>query len=192
VTTSIIFFDAETPIYVGFLAAALSGLGLGAIPTINTLVVQYAVPKRLLGVAMGAIFFNLQMGTAIAPAVLGSVNNMAYAKKLAVSLPAELSHFADKATISALGDPKALLSPAAMKSLEMTFKKAGSSGNELFLQTVDAIRSAMAAGLKSVFLLGAITMLIAFLLILRVPEISMDAVVEDKKQQPVPAEEPAV
>ncbi len=192
VTTSIIFFDAETPQYVGFLAAAVSGFGLGAIPTINTLVVQYAVPKRLLGVAMGAIFFNLQMGTAIAPAVLGSVNNMAYAQKLAVSLPAELGQFADKATIAALGDPKVLLSPSAMKTLEMTFRKAGGAGNELFEQTVDAIRSAMAAGLKSVFLLGAITMLIAFLLILRVPEISMEAAAEDKQKQPVPVEEPAV
>jgi hypothetical protein len=41
-----------------------------------------------------------------------------------------------------------------------------------------------------VFLLGAVTMLISFLLILAVPEVSMDAVVEDKKR-PVAAEEPA-
>ena len=192
VTTSIIFFDAETPLYMGFLAATLSGLGLGAIPTVNTLVVQYAVPKRLLGVAMGAIFFSITMGTAISPAVLGSAYNMAYAKKLAVSLPAELNQFADKATIAALGDSKVLLSPKAMQALETTFKKTGAAGNALFPQTIAAIRSSVEAGLKSVFLLGAITMLIAFLLISRVPEVSMDAVVEDKKQQAVPAEEPAV
>ena len=39
----------------------------------------------------------------------------------------------------------------------------------------------MEAGLRVVFLLGAVTMLISFLLILTVPEVSMDAVVEDKK-----------
>ena len=39
----------------------------------------------------------------------------------------------------------------------------------------------MQAGLRGVFLLGAVTMLIAFLLILTIPEVSMDAVVEDKK-----------
>lgn len=191
VTTAIIFFDANTPLYMSVLAATLSGLGLGAIPTVNTLVVQYAVPKRLLGVAMGAIFFSITMGTAISPAVLGSVNNMAYAKKLEASLPAELHQFADKATITALGDPKALLSPAAMKALETTFQKAGNSGNELFNQTVEAIRTSMEAGLKSVFMLGAVAMLISFLLILGVPEVSMDAVVEDKKP-PAVAEEPAV
>jgi hypothetical protein len=40
-------------------------------------------------------------------------------------------------------------------------------------------------------MLGAVAMLISFLLILGVPEVSMDAVVEDKKP-PAVAEEPAV
>jgi hypothetical protein len=50
----------------------------------------------------------------------------------------------------------------------------------------------MQAGLRVVFLLGAVTMLISFLLILTVPEISMHAVVEDKKvPQPALAAEAA-
>ncbi|MBP1624100.1 MAG: putative drug transport protein, partial [Acidobacteria bacterium] len=55
----IVSFDSGTPASVGFLAAILAGLGLGTIPTINTLVVQYAVPKRLLGASMGAVFFSI-------------------------------------------------------------------------------------------------------------------------------------
>jgi len=177
----IVFFDSGTPVSVAVLAAALAGLGLGTIPTINTLVVQWAVPKRLLGASMGAIFFSITLGTAIAPAVLGPVMNTTYAKKLETTLPAGLHQFADKATITALSDPKALLSPEAMKALETTFAKEGNYGNDLFRQTVEAIRTSMEAGLRGVFLLGAVTMLISFLLILTVPEISMDAVVEDKK-----------
>jgi len=92
-----------------------------------------------------------------------------------------LHQFADKATITALSDPKALLSPAAMKDLETTFAKEGSQGNDLFRQTVEAIRASLEAGLRGVFLLGAVTMLISFLLILTVPEVSMDAVIEDTK-----------
>jgi MFS family permease len=191
VTTGIIFFDAETPLYMGFLAATLSGLGLGAIPTVNTLVVQYAVPKRLLGVAMGAIFFSITMGMAISPAVLGSVMNVSYSKKLEATLPSELRQFADKATLTALGDPKALLSPTARKELKAKLSKAGTNGEELFNKTIQSVRASMEAGLRSVFLLGAVAMLISFLLILKVPEVSMDAVVEDKKQQPVAAEESA-
>jgi MFS family permease len=182
----IVFFDSGTPVFVAVLAAALAGLGLGVIPTINTLVVQWAVPKRLLGASMGAIFFSITLGTAIAPAVLGPVMNMAYAKKLETTLPAGLYQFADKATITALSDPKALLSPAAMKALETTFAKEGSYGNDLFHQTVEAIRTSTQAGLRGVFLLGAVTMLISFLLIATIPEVSMDAVVEDKKA-PQPA-----
>ena len=176
-----VFFDSETPVSVALLAATLAGLGLGTIPIINTLVVQWAVPKRLLGASMGALFFSITMGTAIAPAILGSVMNATYAKKLETTLPAGLHQFADKATITALSDPKALLSPTAMKALETTFAKEGFYGRDLFTQTVEAIRTSMQAGLRVVFLLGAVTMLISFLLILTVPEVSMDAVVEDKK-----------
>jgi hypothetical protein len=79
-----------------------------------------------------------------------------------------------------------------MTKLESVFAKEGSYGSGLFKQTVEAIRASLLAGLRVVFLLGAATMLISFFLILTVPEISMDAVVEDKKAPP-PAlvEEPA-
>jgi MFS family permease len=182
----VVFFDSNTPILFAVLAATFAGLGLGTIPTINTLVVQWAVPKRLLGASLGALFFSITMGTSIAPAVLGSVMNATYAKKLETTLPAGLHQFADKATIKVLSDPKALLSPTAMNALETAFAKEGTYGSDLFRQTVEAIRTSMQAGLTVVFLLGAVTMLISFLLIITVPVVSMDAVVEDKKA-PQPA-----
>ena len=116
-------FNKGTALWFSIVITALAGLGLGTIPTINTLVVQFAVPKRLLGVAVGAIFFFVMMGQAIAPAILGSAMN-------AVA--------------------------------------AGSGGLE--------------AGLKTVFLIGAITMAISFLMILTIPEVSMDVEVQDKKK----------
>jgi MFS family permease len=186
----IVLFDSQTPVSIAVLAATLAGLGLGTIPVLNTLVVQWAVPKRLLGASMGALFFSITLGTAIAPAILGSAMNTIYEKKLEMTLPVELHRVADKATIAALGDPKVLLSPTAMKTLESDFAKEESYGSGLFKQTVEAIRTSMQAGLRVVFLIGAVTMLISFLLILTIPEVSMDAVVEDKKAtQPALAEE---
>jgi hypothetical protein len=139
---------------------------------------------------MGAVFFSITMGMAISPAILGSAMNASYARALASNLPAELPQFADQATMTALGDPKALLSPTAKKALQATFSQAGSEGDRLYRQTLEAIRGSMEAGLRSVFLLGAVTMLISFLLILTVPEVSMDAFVEDRKApQPAAAEE---
>jgi MFS family permease len=186
VMTGIIFSSFKTPLYMELLATTLVGLGLGAIPTINTLVVQCLVPKRLLGVSLGAIFFSITMGMAIAPALLGSVMNVNYAAKLKATLPSELHQFADARTMATLGDSKALLSPRAMKELEAAFNKTGANRKELFPKTVEAIRASMEAGVRSVFIFGAVTMLISFLLILTVPEVSMDAVVEDKKA-PQPA-----
>ena len=111
-------FDVGTPVWLGVLVIAMAGLGLGAIPTINALVAQFAVPKRLLGVAVGAVFFFVITGRAIAPAILGSAMNATYAKTLDRLLPAELSQVADKATLASLADPRVLLSPDAMVALQ--------------------------------------------------------------------------
>lgn len=109
-------FTAQTPIWLFVVVTALVGFGNGVMPTINTLVAQFAVPKRLLGVAVGAIFFFVMMGMAIAPAILGLAQNSA-------------------------------------ASLE--------------------------AGLKLVFFVGAIGMVVSFLMVLTIPEVSMDAEVAD-------------
>lgn len=70
-------FTAATPVWWYILITSLAGFGIGMIGTINTLVAQFAVPKRLLGVAVGAIFFFSMIGISIAPAILGLVQNSA-------------------------------------------------------------------------------------------------------------------
>jgi len=169
-------FNQSTPIWLGVLITALAGLGLGSIPTINTLVVQFALPKRLLGIAVGAIFFFVMMGMAIAPAILGSFMNSTYASALQASLPAALSQNLDPAALAAMTDSRVLLTPEAMAALESSIGDAA-----LFEQAVVAIRGALEASLKSVFLIGAITMVVSFLMIITIPEVSMDAEVEDKR-----------
>lgn len=104
-------FTKDTPPWLFVVVTALVGFSNGVMPTINTLVAQFAVPKRLLGVAIGAIFFFVMMGMAIAPAILGLAQNSA-------------------------------------ASLE--------------------------AGLKLIFLVGAIGMVVSLLMVLTIPEVSMD------------------
>jgi MFS family permease len=194
VVGGVVCFNTGTPLLWSFLAATLGGLGLGAIPTVNTMVVQCCVPKRLLGAAMGAVFFSISMGMAISPAILGSAMNAAYQRTLAASLPNEMKRMADEAMMTTLGNPRVLISPAAMTSLQQKLSQLGSNGQELFTRTVDAIRNSLQAGLRIIFLIGAVTMLMAFLLILTVPEISLDAAVQDKKapEKAAVAEEAAV
>ncbi len=110
-------FSSETPIWLFVLITGLVGFANGVMPTINTLVAQFAVPKRLLGVAVGAIFFVVMMGMAIAPAILGLAQNSA---------------------------------------------------------------ATLEAGLKLIYLVGGIGMAISLLMVITIPEVSMDAEVEDQ------------
>jgi MFS family permease len=171
----VIFLTEESPVLFSWLASTLAGLGLGAIPTVNTMVVQNAVPKRLLGAAMGAIFFCLMMGVAISPAFLGTAMNATYAETLADSLPEGLKQVADEATMASLVDSQVLLSKQKMTELEDKFVKMGSGGQALFQETVAALRTSLEAGLRSVFWVGALTMLASFLLIITIPEVPIGA-----------------
>jgi MFS family permease len=175
-------FSAETPTWLEIVVISIAGLGLGAIPTMNTLVAQFALPKRLLGSGVGAMFFFVFMGGAIAPAILGSAMNKEYSKTLHKSLPSELNQIADAKTLKSLSDPRILLSSAAMAELKTAYREFGGRGPELFDNTVQAIRSSLEASLRYVFLIGAVTALVSFLLIIFIPEVSIEADVEDKKQ----------
>jgi MFS family permease len=176
-----IFFNAGMSNVWGFIIAALGGLGFGAIPTISTLTAQCVVPKRMLGVAMGVLFFNLTLSMTIAPAILGSAMNIEYADSLRDSLPPSLDQLVGKETVASLGDPSVLLLKPAMKELQKRFDVMGSKGQELFAETVQAIRTSLQSGLNIVFVVGAGTMLLAFLLILAIPEICIDVEANDEK-----------
>ena len=168
----LVSFNAETPHLWGFFAFTLAGIGIGAIPTLNTLVAQYAVPKRLLGVATGMLYFSVMLGQAIAPAVLGSAMNMKYTSTLASNLPPEIMNMSDEGLLTSLGNPNVLLSEPAMAALGETLVNSGQAG--LLDRTIDAIRDAMGAGLKIIFIIGAIAMLVTFLIICLLPGLSID------------------
>ena len=136
---------------------------MGAIPTINTLVVQCAVPRRLLGVATGGIFFFVMMGRALSPAILGSAMNTTCSRSLEDALPASVRQSLDESSLASFGNPRVLFSASAMAELEAAFLQVGDQGSTLFDETVQAIRDAMQSGLRVVFLIGAVTMLASFL-----------------------------
>jgi MFS family permease len=185
VLCGMMFFGKDTPALLGAVLATLCGLAMGAMPTVNTIVIQAAVPRRLLGVATSALLFSVTMGMAISPALLGSAMNIKYNSTLKATLPAALTQSANEATMKSLGDPKVLLSEPAMAALRETLEKTGGNGQKLFEQTVYSIRTSMEAGLRTVFVVSAIAMLLAFLLVVTIPEISIEAPVEDKKNSQV-------
>jgi len=160
----VIFLGQDSSQWLSVAAAALAGAGLGALPPLNTMVVQTSVPKKLLGVSMGAFFFCMLLGSAISPAVLGSAMNSTYKTALTASMPVELKtgDFLETA-----GNPRVLLSQEVMDALESDFTAKGHAA--LFPRTVNAIRDSLAAGVRGVFWISAIAMLLAFLLICTLP-----------------------
>jgi MFS family permease len=175
--TGILLLKATTPAFWFLLASVIGGIGLGAIPTVNTVVVQNVIPKRLLGAAMGALFFSLLMGVSISPAVLNYAMNSTYAKSLQV--PETLNRVEDKSILEDVKRPDILQSEQAYARLKGKFEKMGSEDGVLFQQTVDAIRDAMENGLRKVFLIGAVTALLSFLLILTIPEVPIGSGVDE-------------
>jgi MFS family permease len=168
-TFGLILFNAGTHWIWSIAIALLAGLGYGVIPTINTVVVQNAVPQKLMGVAMGAIFFFLMMGNAISPAVLDSAMNVTYKNTLSQYLPKEIYEIADEQTLHALDDSQILLSASAEAKLKNAIVGQDGSGQAIFDQTVDAIRNALEASVRTVFIVSAFLMLAAFLIICTVP-----------------------
>ena len=167
-------FNATTPLLWGFFAFTLAGIGIGAIPTLNTLVAQYAVPKRLLGVATGALYFSVMLGQAIAPAVLGSAMNMKYTSALSASLPPEVKAMSNEELLKSIDNPRVLLSEDAMATLRETIGNSGPDGPVILERTINAISDSMVAGLKAIFIIGAIAMMLTFLTICLLPSLSID------------------
>jgi len=182
IMSSMVFFNAGTPLWLGVLVTAVAGLGIGAIPTMNTLVAQFAVPKRLLGIAVAAMFFFVFLSMAISPAILGSAMNASYAKHLRASLPAELSQTTEESISEHLANPRVLLSKDAMSALRKDLEAVEGPKTALLDKTVQAIRDSLEACLNTIFIIGAVAMLFSFLLILTIPEVSMDIEPEDKKR----------
>jgi MFS family permease len=175
----ITLLSSETHVAWNFAISIFAGIGMGALPVINTMVVQNAVPKRMLGVAMGAFFFCFSIGMAIAPAVLDSAKASGYEKTLSASLPKGL----DK-SVQPLIDEKVLLIESDRSKLEKAFDGKGTEGKALYIQTYQAIRDAMQSGIRRIFWVGAFAMFIAFLLICTIPGNSIGDNVQTLEREP--------
>ncbi len=176
----LVLFTRATPLWLGVVVMIFGGIGVGSIPTINVLVVQFALPKRFRGVSVAAIFFVVALGMAVAPAIMGPAMNTTYNEKLKSLLPKDLDSLIGSENLKSIADPSVLMSANTMKELKSSFSKIEGQKPSLFNETVQAIRSALQSGLKVVFLIGSVALLIALLCIITIPVVSLDNEAEDK------------
>lgn len=101
--------------------------------------------------------------------------NIKYNSELKASLPKVLINAAGDNALTSFINQDVLIKKEAADALRDAVMKTSIGTPELFEQTVDAIRSSSEAGLRTTFLIAALTMFMAFILILTIPVIPMDA-----------------
>jgi EmrB/QacA subfamily drug resistance transporter len=172
------YVGVDTPLWKTSLAMAIFGLGLGGNLQPLILAVQNAMPPRDIGVATSSVTFFRQMGGTLGTAVFLSIlfstltGNIAAAFRQVASTPQFQA---------ALHDPAVLANPAnqvVVSGLETGNLGGGVLTDSSFLQRMDPrlarpFLAGFAESMDQVFLVAAAVMVVALLLNLALPELTL-------------------
>ncbi|MGQ9571840.1 MAG: MDR family MFS transporter [Dehalococcoidia bacterium] len=130
------------------------GMGLGATMPIYVLVVQNALPHRMLGVSTAGIQFFRSVGGTMGVAIMGSIVNSRFSAELTAQTPSQVRESTPPALLERLQDPQALLNADLLAGLRSAFQGLGDQGPALFDQIMLATRTALGIAIADAFLLG--------------------------------------
>ena len=153
----------------------VTGLGIGVMMSLFTIVVQNAFPYRQLGEVTATLTFFRSIGSTIGVAVMGSLMINDYQNTLQASLPQALVRLAAARHLPlvTLLNPNALLSPGTLALIQHQFAAFGTQGTLLFHQLIHAIQTSLSSAITEVFFLGFIIMLIGLFATLFLREIPL-------------------
>ncbi|MFI4982791.1 MAG: MFS transporter [Nevskiales bacterium] len=89
----------------------ITGVGLGMFFPVQTLAVQNALPRRMMGVGTGAMRYMQQVGQTLGVAIVGAVVNNTIASDVAKRIPASTAKQLTPQGLKFATDPQALVSP---------------------------------------------------------------------------------
>jgi EmrB/QacA subfamily drug resistance transporter len=151
------------------------GLGLGATMPIFVLVVQNALPYRMLGVSTAAIQFFRSVGGTMGVAIMGSMVNSGFSAELTAQTPSEVRESTPPALLERLQNPQALLNADLLAELRSAFAGLGERGPAMFDQAKLATRVALGMAIPDAFLLGTGITLAALLVAFFLKEVPLAA-----------------
>ncbi|MFL5654687.1 MAG: MDR family MFS transporter [Ktedonobacteraceae bacterium] len=151
----------------------VTGLGIGVMMSLFTIVVQNAFPFRQLGEVTATLTFFRSIGSTIGVTVMGTIMTNEFQNALQSNMPQTLTRVVPASRLSQLQDPQVLLSPDALARIQRGFAAFGPQGSVLFHQLVEAIRVSLATAITNVFVLGFIVMLLGFFVTLFLHEIPL-------------------
>jgi MFS family permease len=181
----------DTPLWQTLSMAALFGLGLGFNMQPLVLAVQNAVPPRDMGVATSSATFFRQMGGTLGTAVFLSILFSTVGDKILSAFRADA---ATPAFQAALRDPQVLADPANASVVDAIRSGGalprGALDDTSFLATLDPriarpFLEGFSASMDLVFLVAACVLVLAFVVVLFLPEEQLRSVsgIEARRQE---------
>lgn len=161
------------------------GLGLGALMSLFTIVVQNAFPFSELGQVTASLTFFRSIGGTMGAAILGSVMISHFQSALAANMPQALKQAIPADRLAAFQNPQVLLSSEAMTRIQQGFAAFGPQGKALFEQLMQAIRISLAGAITELYWVGFGAMVVALFLSFFLKEIPL------RKSHHHTADEPA-
>jgi len=101
----------STAIWQAAIFMIIAGVGLGMFFPVQTLAVQNALPRRMMGVGTGAVRYMQQVGQTLGVAIVGAVVNNTIASDIVKRIPASTAQRLTPQGLKFATDPQALVSP---------------------------------------------------------------------------------
>jgi EmrB/QacA subfamily drug resistance transporter len=145
----------------------ITGLGIGVMMSLFTIVVQNAFPFRQLGEVTATLTFFRSIGSTIGVAVMGTIMTNAFQTGFENNLPETLKRLVPPDVLTQLQNPQILA------TIQHRLAAFGPQGAVLFQQLVHAMRESLSTAITNVFFLGFIIMLLGLFSALFLREIPL-------------------
>ena len=163
--------DAKNPLVIRNMI--ITGLGMGTMMSLFTIVVQNAFPFRMMGAVTAQLQFFRSIGSTVGLAVFGSFVTARFTYELPRKIPAAVTRVLPPQALHSLSNPSVLLTSSAASHLRMEFAKLGPQGELLARALLHGVKVALAMATDRVFFLGSVLMAAALVTLFFLKEIEL-------------------
>ena len=151
----------------------ITGLGMGVMISLFTIIVQNAFPYRQLGEVTASLTFFRSIGSTMGVAVMGTIMINGFQNAMQSNIPALLKHVVPAGQLAQLENPQLLLAPDVVAKIQHGFAAMGPQGLIVFRQLIEAMQASLSTAITSVFFLGFIIMVLGLIDVLFLREIPL-------------------
>lgn len=151
----------------------ITGLGMGTMMSLFTIVVQNAFPFKMMGAVTATLQFFRSIGSTVGLAVFGSLMTARFTHELPKKIPTQVTKVLPPHALSGIANPSVLMKPGAAAAMKKGFAKFGPHGAQLAESLMHAVRVSLSMATDRIFFLGAILLAIALLTLFFLREIAL-------------------